>query len=239
MKMNKEAPYILAIDTAGKSCSVAIAKGEMLLGEAFLQNGFTHSTTLLPLIDGCLSQVGLEVSQMNALALTNGPGSFTGLRIGMSTIKGFAEVLQAPIVTLSTLYALAAPFSYFEGIVCALIDARSQRVYCGIYEKGVLLQQEDVIEIKALQKHIGNREKILFVGDGAEGYQEMLTAAFPCAVFAERIYASPHIGASIPYINAALAKGDTEDCFSAKLQYIVASQAEQNKQKEAEQHADS
>ena len=119
---------LLAVDTAGKSCAVAVMRDDTLLYEAQCNNGLTHSETLLPMIDTALRACSLTVNDLDVLGATNGPGSFTGLRIGLSVIKGLAQPRQIPCVGVSTMAALAYGVNG-AGTVIAAQDARRGQVY--------------------------------------------------------------------------------------------------------------
>ena len=124
---------LLAVDTAGKTAAVAVMAQDRLLYEAQLNNGLTHSETLLPMIDTALRCAGLGMEQLDLLAVTNGPGSFTGLRIGLSVVKGLAQPRQLPCVGVSTLAALAYGCTG-EGTVIGALDARRGQVYWAAFD---------------------------------------------------------------------------------------------------------
>lgn len=124
---------ILAVDTAGKTVGVALMQGDRLLYECYLDAGMTHSETLMPLIDGCLRLCGLACKDIDLFGVNAGPGSFTGLRIGLAAVKGLAfprETLCAPV---STLEALAAAHTGEGTVLCAL-DARRAQVYSAAFD---------------------------------------------------------------------------------------------------------
>ena len=124
---------ILAIDTAGKTAAVAVMRDDTLLYEMASNTGLTHSETLLPMVDTALKACGLTLAQLDLYAVTNGPGSFTGLRIGLAAVKGLAfprETLCAPV---STLEALAAAHTGEGTVLCAL-DARRAQVYSAAFD---------------------------------------------------------------------------------------------------------
>ena len=132
----------LAIDTSDKTASVAIFENDKLVSEFFLHTGFTHSQTLLPMIDNCLQISKTNINEIEQFVVTVGPGSFTGLRIGIATIKGFAMSKQKKspnnviknCKAVSTLEALAYNLIDFEGIICPTIDARCNQIYMGLFE---------------------------------------------------------------------------------------------------------
>ena len=126
---------ILAVDTAGKTAAVAVLRDDVLLYEAQCNNGLTHSETLLPMIDTALKAAGLTVDDLDVLGVTNGPGSFTGLRIGVATAKGLAWAEDKDCAPCSTLESMAWPLAFFRDavIVCAM-DARRKQVYNALFQ---------------------------------------------------------------------------------------------------------
>lgn len=160
---------ILAVDTAGKTVGVALMQGDRLLYECYLDAGMTHSETLMPLIDGCLRLCGLTCKDIDLFGVNAGPGSFTGLRIGLAAVKGLAfprETLCAPV---STLEALAAAHTGEGTVLCAL-DARRAQVYSAAFDLAThaRLLDDDARAVADLAQFVENCKKpLFFVGDGA------------------------------------------------------------------------
>lgn len=160
---------ILAIDTAGKTAAVAVMRDDTLLYEMASNTGLTHSETLLPMVDTALKACGLTPAQLDLYAVTNGPGSFTGLRIGLAAVKGLAfprETLCAPV---STLEALAAAHTGEGTVLCAL-DARRAQVYSAAFDLATheRLMDDDARAVADLAQFVENCKKpLFFVGDGA------------------------------------------------------------------------
>jgi len=127
---------ILALDTATSACTVAVVDGESVLAELTLQVPRAHSTRLMPLVAQALKESGLDRRDLDAVAVGVGPGSFTGLRIGLATAKGLAFALDKPCVGVCTLKAMAYGTGAQEGLVVSLLDARRGQVYAGIYAAG-------------------------------------------------------------------------------------------------------
>lgn len=127
---------VLALDTATSACTVAVTDGENVLAELTLQVPRAHSTRLMPLVAQALEESGLERSQLDLVAAGTGPGSFTGLRIGLATAKGVAFTLDKPCVGVCTLKAMAYGTGAQEGLVVSLLDAKRGEVYAGIYAAG-------------------------------------------------------------------------------------------------------
>lgn len=124
---------ILALESSACAASVAIAEDGKLLGEAFLNTGLTHSQTLLPLVHGLLKNANLALDEIDAFAVTNGPGSFTGVRIGVAAIKGLAFPHDKPCIPLSTLEVIAFGQTGGDCTVCAAMDARCAQVYTALF----------------------------------------------------------------------------------------------------------
>lgn len=141
---------ILAIDSSSAPASIAVTDGEIPIGEFTININRTHSEKLLPLADALLDAVGLKTSDIDAFAVSVGPGSFTGLRIGMSAAKLMAQVLNKPLIGVKTLQALAENVSVFDGYVAPVVDARNNTFYTALYDctQG---EPHEVYEAQALQ----------------------------------------------------------------------------------------
>lgn len=164
---------ILALDTSAKAASAAVCENGKILAETFLNVKTTHSQTILPMCEAMLNTLGLTPGELDGFAVSVGPGSFTGLRIGISAVKGLAFAADKPCVGVSTLDALAQNCADFEGIICAVMDARCNQVYNALYEASggtvrkltedrALLLADLLEELKSLKK------MVLLVGDGAD-----------------------------------------------------------------------
>ncbi len=163
---------ILAIDSSAKSASVAISENQKLLGEFFINNGLTHSQTLAPMVEDVLEVLKLNINEIDCFAVSTGPGSFTGLRIGIATIKGLAFANNSPCIGISTLYSIAYNFYGENKIVCVVMDAKCDNVYNAIFDvskdKITRLTQDRLISIEDLFLEIEKLEKkVILVGDGA------------------------------------------------------------------------
>lgn len=164
---------VLAVDSSSVSASVAILDGSKILTELYINAGLTHSQTLAPMIDFAVKSCNLDLKDMDFFAVTNGPGSFTGIRIAVATIKGMAIGLNKKCAGISSLLAASYPSKDFDGLVCACMDARRGEIYNSIYdfrEKEIIkVKEERAISIKDLAKEIFElKSKVKLVGDGAE-----------------------------------------------------------------------
>jgi len=168
----------LVVDTATPAGSVALCRGTTLLGEIALNVGKNHTDRLLIIIQQLLTDAGLSVRQLDAFGVVLGPGSFTGLRVGVATVKGLALATGRPVVGVSSLAALATqvPFSAFP--VCALLDARKSEVYAGLFgwenDRLQALGKEAVLPPARLLDSMD--QDLVFVGDGALVYRELIVA---------------------------------------------------------------
>lgn len=163
---------ILAFETSAKAASVALMENGKLLGESYQNTGLTHSQTLMVMAEDLLKTAGLTAQDVEAVAVAAGPGSFTGVRIGVAAAKGFAWGAQLPCYGVSTLEAMARNLGVWQGYVVPAMDARRSQVYTAVFhaEKGVLARQEAdmAISLGELKEKIKNFEETVFlVGDGA------------------------------------------------------------------------
>jgi tRNA threonylcarbamoyladenosine biosynthesis protein TsaB len=179
---------ILAVDTATQSCSAAVIDQRQLLAEITIGNGRTHSRHLMNIIDTVIDMAGLKVEQLDGFATSIGPGSFTGLRIGISAIKGLAYALDKPVVGISSLEALAWQCSQTPFLICAAIDARKKEVYSCLYRFAhqALIKEGRERVASPTDTVRGIDEPCIFVGNGALLYQELISAELgELAIFAD------------------------------------------------------
>lgn len=163
----------LAFDASAKSASVAVFEEEKLLCSKSIENGNTHSEELMALMDEVLKEAGTEVSELGAIYVANGPGSFTGIRIALSLAKGLAHALQIPVYPVSTLEGLSYHGATHRGLICPIMDARRSRVYCALYRSfgGERLMEASALRFEELVEILGTYgEEILFVGDAILPY---------------------------------------------------------------------
>lgn len=164
---------ILALDSSAKTASAAITDGEQLISEAFVNAGLTHSETLLPMVDSVLSLARLTMADIDGCVITDGPGSFTGIRIGIAAVKGLAMPNETKCCGVSTLKATAYNLRYDNCIACCAMDARCSQVYSAIFRcfdgKVERLTEDDAIPASKLPEILEKyaNERIICVGDGA------------------------------------------------------------------------
>lgn len=178
---------ILAFETSAKAASVALTQEGKLLGESYQNTGLTHSQTLMVMAQDLLRQCGVAISQLDAVAVAKGPGSFTGVRIGVAAAKGLAWGAELPCVGVSTLSAMAVGLGAWQGYVCPVMDARRSQVYnalfhvdCGKYTR---IRDDRAISLQELGEDVKNLSQPIFlVGDGSVLCYNTLLEAVPALV---------------------------------------------------------
>lgn len=170
---------LLAIDSSGMVASVAIVTDGILTGEFTVNHKKTHSQTLLPMLDELVQMIGIDLQEIDAIAVAGGPGSFTGLRIGSATAKGLGLALDKPIVSVPTVDALAYNLYGAEGVICPMMDARRQQVYTGIYHFEGDEMVTDLAQAPRKIDEIAERlnasgKLVTLLGDGIPVYQDRL-----------------------------------------------------------------
>ena len=185
--------FVLALDSATLAASAAVITAEKLVAERFVNNKLTHSETLLPIIRQVLLDAGITPRELGGIAVTCGPGSFTGLRIGLAAAKGLAQVLECPLVGIPTLDALAFNLVGSKNLICPILDARKQQVYTALYstqpggsgpkagasarlalQRLTGYQALSVNDLVQLLAGYGEHESVTFLGDGVSVYGEIL-----------------------------------------------------------------
>ena len=172
--------YVLALDSTAKVASVALCEDGQLLGELTLNNGNTHSQTLLPMVEFLLNKFELTPKDVELFASAAGPGSFTGVRIGAATVKGLAYGREVPCAGVSTLEALAYNLCDHDGLICPVMNARRQQVYTALFRSkdGVLerLMPDSAIAITELDERLSQySEAVRLCGDGYDVTIPLLT----------------------------------------------------------------
>ena len=163
---------LLALESSAKAASCAVLADGALAASAWQATGLTHSRTLLPMVEDMLKNSGLTLAEMDALAVAAGPGSFTGLRIGVSAVKGLAWAAGKPCIPVSTLEAMACPLAHLEGIIVCAMDARRQQIYNAVFRArdGVLerLRPDRAVSLEEAAADLAELEgPLTIVGDGA------------------------------------------------------------------------
>jgi tRNA threonylcarbamoyl adenosine modification protein YeaZ len=224
---------ILAIDTSSKICSVSILENENVIIEKHNDDEKTHSQKLMPIIDETFKQANLSLDDIDLLACCQGPGSFTGIRIGISTVKAFADVKNIPIIGVTSLEALCYNINR-NGLIASIIDAKHDNVYFGLFkfENNNLVAVETQIScpitsaIEILKKH--SNEEITLVGDGTIEHHNLLQTELTNIKFAQD---AENLQTSISIGLAALSKYNNSNyspTYSVSPIYLKKSEAEIN-----------
>ena len=229
---------ILAFDTSATVASVALCEGERLLAEYTVNNGNTHSETLLPMVEDLLSHFSMSVPDIDLFAVSAGPGSFTGVRIGAATLKGLAFASNKPCVGVSTLHAIAENLSVCKGLICPVMNARRSQVYTALFrsdgDKLERLMPDSALSIAELDEKLAEYgEPVYFVGDGYSVTLPALTKTEALPVPDRLRHQSAYSVARVAY--AQHLSGEYTDELSLKVNYLRPSQAERelmNKNKE-------
>ena len=163
---------ILAFETSAKAASVALCREGVLLGESYQNTGLTHSQTLLSMAESLMASCGVAAGDIDAVGVAAGPGSFTGVRIGVAAAKGFAWGREIPCVGVSTLAAMAVGLGAWQGYVCPVMDARRSQVYNALFrvdcEKCTRIREDRAISLRDLGEDVKNLSGPIFlVGDGS------------------------------------------------------------------------
>lgn len=221
---------ILAADTSTPSGSVALLDGATLMAEWTLHSAMTHNRRLLQSVDILLAQVGWEIEQIDGFAVTVGPGSFTGIRIGLTTMKTMAWALGKPYVGISTLDALAAPLCHASIPVCALVDARKGEVYSALYQADggggmTRLVPPAAVSPERLAEQI--ERPTLVCGDGWLSYRSLLEDRLgPLAIPAPAPCHAVRAGFVAELARARLLAGGSQDPMESIPLYVRPSEAE-------------
>ena len=227
---------ILALDSSGLVASVAVTEDDNLLGEYTINYKKTHSQTLLPMLDEVAKMIELDLKTVDAIAVSAGPGSFTGLRIGSATAKGLALALDKKIVSVPTVDALAYNIWNCTDVICPLMDARRQQTYTGLYtfedDRMQTLLPQCVVQIEEIINKVNDMGKpVVFLGDGVPVFADFI--AQHCKVPYQ--YAPAHCNkqraASVAALGAILyGEGKAEPAAEHKPDYLRLSQAERERQ---------
>lgn len=240
---------ILAIDSSGQTASVAVWEDDLTLAEFSIHAKKTHSQTLLPMLEAVREKTELAMETIDAIAVTSGPGSFTGLRIGSATAKGFGFALDRPIIPVPTLEGLAYNLYGTDKIVCPLMDARRNQTYTGLYEfvkkddgdeydMNVIKEQcavaiEEILEA-CNEQACGNSDRsVIFLGDGVPVFREEIKRR----VKVPYSFAPAHMNRQRAAAVAALAakyyeQGRLQSAAEYAPEYLRLSQAEREKKEQ-------
>lgn len=239
---------ILGIDSSGMVAGIAIVEDDITVAEYCVNYKKTHSQTLMPMLDDVVRLTEQDLESIDAIAVSAGPGSFTGLRIGAATAKGLALALDKPIVSVLTCHALAFNVWGTDSVVCPIMDARRNQVYTGIYrfcdnELTVIQEQTacDINElIRKLNELCADGQSVIFVGDGIPVYRETIESTINCKYAFAPAHMNRQRAASVAVLGGIyynMGKAIKSDDF--KPEYLRKSQAEREREerKKAEENA--
>lgn len=169
---------ILSLECSAVAAGAAITEDGKLIGECYTNVGLTHSQTLMPMTESVLKTTKTDINSVDIFAVSAGPGSFTGVRIGVAAVKGLAAAGQKPCFAVSSTEAIAYPLSGFEGIVCSVMDARCNQVYTASFENGKRISEDEAILIDELGQRLkALGKKVILSGDGARLCFEKLSGS--------------------------------------------------------------
>ena len=225
---------ILAVDTSAKAASAAVTEDEKIISECFTDTGLTHSQTLMPMVKTVLDGAGLTLDDIDMLAVNNGPGSFTGVRIGVAAVKGMAQPLEKSCAEVSTLESLAYNLIGLNCVAVSAMDARCGQVYTAAFDCGETVERlggDEAVAISDLEERLRSFEKpIIFVGDGARLCYNYYKDKVPCSLANELLrYQRASSTALAAYLKAK--KGETVSCERLMPLYLRLPQAERELKK--------
>lgn len=229
---------ILALETSAKAVSAAVTENGKVLCSGYQDTGLTHSRTLMPIVEHILKNTGLKPEDMDAIAVAAGPGSFTGIRIGVSAAKGLAFAAEKPAVGVSTLAAMARNVSFADGLIVCAMDARRSQVYNADFsaENGQLtrLTPDRAIALADLAEELrGESRPITVVGDGARLCHDFLqNAGLPCRLAPPHLVMQNAVSVALE-AEALAAEGHLVSAQELEALYLRPAQAETLKQRAA------
>ena len=219
---------LLVIDTSGPVCGVAVMEDGKVLCEYTAQNRNTHSANLMPMTEAALSSAGKTLGEMDAVAAVTGPGSFTGVRIGVATAKGLAHGAGIPCIAVDALEALSLSAGGFDGVICPIQDARAGQVYGAAFRDGKRLTADEPMKLEEyLEKIIPLGDRFLFLGDGMPVHREKILAVLGD----KAVFAPPHLCYLRPSAAGILAMGSETktDYLNLQATYLRPPNAQKNK----------
>lgn len=222
---------ILALETSGSNCSVALIDEEKVIADFNCNTGTTHSQNLMPMLEQVQKFSEVSLDDIDYFASSIGPGSFTGLRIGIATIKGMALSLNKKVLAVPSLVGLAYNVPYFDGIICSVLDAKNDNVYAALFEykdRPYMLGNYISDSVNSLINVLKTKDcNILFVGDGAIAYKELFKKEFGGKAFFMPYHLNFQTAVSIAKAAVDKAKlGEFDDYNTITPLYLKKSQAE-------------
>lgn len=244
---------LIALDSSGLVASVAVLCDQELVGEYTINHKKTHSQTLLPMLDELKSMTELELDTVDAIAVAGGPGSFTGLRIGSATAKGLAWTMNVPVISVPTIDAMAYHFYGSDKLICPVMDARREQVYCGIYTFERVADKQDsgdtgyfgtyrlkiikescAISVEELVGQLNQlAQDVIILGDGVPVYQEKIKELLKVPYSFAPAHCNRQRAANVAVLGAAYyAEGKVQAAKDHAPEYLRLSQAERERMEE-------
>ena len=222
------------IHTSGPACGVAIAREGRLVCDMQLVSGRTHSQRVMPMVEAALAMSDMAVSDIDVFGAVTGPGSFTGVRIGVSSVKALAHAAGKPCVGVDALHALAANIQAFDGVVCPILDARAQQVYGAMFRAGDVPQRlcgDEAMPLTAFLDRVeATDERALFLGDGVAAMRGAIEARLGGrAQFAAPQHMNLRAGSACAIAMRLAEQGETTDYLHLLPLYLRAPQAERER----------
>lgn len=224
---------ILAIDTSTSVLGIALMSDEKIYAESITNLKTNHSIMLMPAIEHIFNQVGWDPNDIDLVAIAKGPGSYTGIRIGVTTAKTYAWALNIPLIGVSTLEAMAYSFNYYNGAISPIIDARRGQVYTGLYKKIdnklINLKEDCIISLSdwiTMLKE--NNDKVIFVGDDIKKHYDQLLQHNDFIEFGPIIFNIPRPSAIGLIAKDKYEKGYKENVYDFIPSYLQLAEAEKN-----------
>ena len=219
---------LLVMDTSGPVCGVAVMEDEKVLCEYTAQNRNTHSANLMPMAEAALQSAGKTIGEMDAIAAVTGPGSFTGVRIGVATAKGLAHGAGIPCIPVDALEALSISAGGFDGVICPIQDARAGQVYGAAFRDGKRMTADEPLKLEDfLEKILPFGKRFLFLGDGVPVHREKILE-----ILGERaVFAPAHLNYLRPSAAGVLALRSEArtDYLNLQATYLRPPNAQKNK----------
>ncbi len=232
---------ILGLDSSGLVASVAIVEGEELIGEFTTNYKKTHSQTLLPMLDDLLKQLEFDIAEIDAIAISGGPGSFTGLRIGAATAKGLGLALDKPLIHIKTTEAMAYQLYGAKKLICPIMDARRNQVYAGMYRFDerydfYTIAEQKAMAVEELIEVLNERdEPVVFLGDGVSAHREKIEKDLYVPYYFAPAYCNRQRASGVAALGALYyEQGKYESASEHKPDYLRESQAERERREREE-----
>lgn len=226
---------VLALDSSGLVATVAIVEEDQTIAEYTVNYKKTHSQTLLPMLDEVVKMTEMDLNTIDAIAISGGPGSFTGLRIGSATAKGLGLALNKPLIHIPTLEGMAYNLYGTSSVICPIMDARRNQVYTGLYqfkdEELRVLEEQMAIAVEELIAGLNDRgQAVVFLGDGVPVYKERLREGLKVPFTFAPANMNRQRAASVGLLGMVyLKQGKTETAMDHEPDYLRVSQAEREK----------